>query len=130
MRTKSLNTLKIFFILLYIISGIFILRAQDKNEKIFPETINFNGYLTDKDGNILQDAYYDFTFSIYTTTDSQTPVWTEEHKNIQVHKGEFQVYLGKGTSAKPLDLPFDRKYYLGVKVNGKPEMEERFEFVS
>ncbi|MDZ7765195.1 MAG: hypothetical protein U5K00_12330 [Melioribacteraceae bacterium] len=42
----------------------------------------------------------------------------------------LQVHLGKGCDPRPLNLPFDTKYFLGVKINDNPEMEQRLEFVS
>lgn len=86
-----------------------------------PRTINYQGKLTDKQGYAL-NGEYNVTFKLYDVETGGTPLWTEFHSNIQVQKGLFSVLLGTMT---PLNLSFDKQYYLGIQVGADPEMAPR-----
>jgi hypothetical protein len=102
--------------------------GQEFKKSKMPSEIMFNGLLTDKSGKVFQDDNYNFTFYIYDSPDSKTPLWKEHHENVFVKNGEFQLELGKGMDNSPLNLPFDKKYYIGMQINNNGEMPQRLEF--
>jgi hypothetical protein len=83
-----------------------------------PQTMSYQGVLTDNAGAIPPDGAYNFTFRIYDhpTLSGANLLWTENHNNITVNRGGFSVILGMGTPAVPLTIAFDRQYYLGISV--------------
>lgn len=108
---KRVNLLFLSIILLLLSSSIF---SQ------IPRVINYQGKLLGSDEKPVSEGDYKITFSIYTETDSL--LWSEVHGNVFVHNGLFHVLLGTVT---PLDLPFNREYFLGIKVNSDPELWPR-----
>ncbi len=103
--------------------------AADKPAGI-PPSMLYEGYLTDSNGTPLPDGKYGFTFSLFTQATGGAPVWTEEHLRIPLAGGRFSVFLGKGTTPRPLDLPFDRQYYLAIRIDGGPELVPRLELAT
>ena len=95
-----------------------------------PRVMLYEGYLTDSDGNPLPDGLHDFTFALYTDPAGDSPVWVEEHRKVKVADGLVRVHLGKGTPSKALDIPFDRQYFLGVRIDDGAEMAPRLELVT
>jgi hypothetical protein len=87
-----------------------------------PQTINYQGYLTNADGSPVNGAK-DIVFSLYTSlTGTETQVWTETQNNVTVTKGKYSVVLGSIVS---VGLSFDAQYYLGIKIGTDPEMTPR-----
>jgi hypothetical protein len=87
-----------------------------------PQTIDYQGYLTDPGGNPV-DASRQMTFSIYATDDpAVTDALWRETQTVAVNNGVYNVILG---SQLPVDLPFDIPYYLGIKVETDVEMIPR-----
>jgi hypothetical protein len=91
-----------------------------------PRTLNYQCVLTDSDGTVVPDGSYDIMFRIYGSSAGMLPLWTETNSVI-VTKGVFNVILGKNTA---LNLPFDRKYWLGIAVEGQPELSPLVELVA
>ena len=77
-----------------------------------PRILNYQASLLDEqnkplNGNII------ITFSIFLDeTTGILPIWSEVH-NIDVQNSFINIYLGETI---PLDLPFDKPYWLEVKV--------------
>jgi hypothetical protein len=86
-----------------------------------PRLINYQGKLTDKEGNPL-DGAFDITFRLYDAAAGGQLLWEEAHTGQPVQKGIFSILLG---SIKPLNLVFDKTYYLGVRVGTDSEMSPR-----
>ena len=86
-----------------------------------PRTINYQGKLTDKQGYALTGSY-NITFRLYDAPTGGNLLWQESHTNVSVSKGLFSVILGAIT---PLNLPFDKQYYLSIQVGADPEMAPR-----
>ena len=79
--------------------------------------INFQGRLTDQQGNLL-DGTYDIKFSIYQSDPNTTPLWTENHTNVSVNNGIVIVLLGSKTSFdEPVKVTFDEERYLGITID-------------
>ncbi|MCD4814717.1 hypothetical protein K8S19_13625 [bacterium] len=88
-----------------------------------PETMNYQGRLTDISGNPVADANYTITIQLYLNIDDEVSnyLWSENH-NVDTKNGYFNVALGK---ISPLNLDFHVQYYLGIKVGGDSEMTPR-----
>jgi hypothetical protein len=92
-----------------------------------PQTINYQGYLTDPDGTPL-DVTVDMTFSIYDAAEGGVALWSESHTGVTVTEGIFNVVLGETSPFSPAGFDSDR--YLGVQVGSDAEMAPRQKFTS
>ncbi len=90
-----------------------------------PETINYQGYLTDSAGEPVEGTM-PMVFSLYDLPTEGTILWSES-QNVSVSKGIYSVILGTGTpiSGSLGALTFNTQYYLGIAVGGDPEMTPR-----
>jgi len=86
-----------------------------------PRYLHFQGYLTDASGNPLSGTYK-MTFRIYDVETGGTPLW-EETQNVTVQDGYYDAVLG---SVQPLNLAFDKPYWLGLEVEQDGEMVPRY----
>lgn len=93
-----------------------------------PELMNYQGILKDGLGNPVVDGAYIVTFSIYDAPSGGTQLWTEA-QGVNTASGLFAVLLG--TSVPLPDSVFvGSARYLGVSVNGDPEMTPRQRLVT
>lgn len=90
-----------------------------------PETINYQGYLTDSSGEPV-DGMVGMVFSIYDVDSGGFPLWSEM-QNVIVSSGVYSVNLGEN---EPVILPFNTQYYLGVTVGTDEEMTPRISLTS
>jgi len=102
-----MNILKKILLIEIFVSSIF---ATD-----IPRVIDYQGKLTDSIGVAL-NSVVSIVFRIYNADSAGSPLWEEEHPNVQVIKGLFDVQLGV---TNPLNLPFDTTYYLELEVEGE-----------
>jgi|GEM_PF-3808977 len=88
-----------------------------------PQLINYQGFLADSTGTPVNGSL-SMVFSIYDDSTGGVPVWMESHGSVSVFEGRFNVLLG---SINPLEASvFDESdRYLGLAVNGDPEMQPR-----
>jgi len=86
-----------------------------------PHLINYQGKLTDTDGNPVADGNHSVTFRIYDAASGGALLW-EETQSILVQKGIFSCLLGGVTN---LDIAFDKPYWLAIKVGSDAEMVPR-----
>lgn len=87
-----------------------------------PRVMSFQGILTNTDGSPLTDGSYSVGFTLYTQESGGAALWSES-QNIAVTKSLFNVTLGVNV---PLNLPFDKQYWLGVKmISTGIEMSQR-----
>ena len=80
-----------------------------------PHLINYQGRLTDSSGTPLNGAY-SLTFRIYDAETAGNLLWQETHSGVVIQKGIFGILLGSVTN---LDLPFDKSYFLEIKVGNE-----------
>lgn len=80
-----------------------------------PHLINYQGRLTDSSGVPLNGSY-DLTFRIYDAETAGNLLWQETHSGALIQKGIFGLQLGSVTN---LDLPFDKPYFLEIKVGNE-----------
>ncbi len=111
-RTHLMCTVLLSFLVLVILPA--TTQAQDR-------MISYQGVLTNAQGNPVADATHTLTLSLYASKTGGAPLWSEI-QNIATSQGIFNAYLGQVT---PLDLPFDRTYWLGLSVDGSVELTPR-----
>jgi hypothetical protein len=84
-----------------------------------PEMINYQGVLTDDDGNPL-DTTVSMVFTLYSAETGGTALWTETHGAVSITGGLFTVLLNiPSTAMKSTNL------WLGLAVGDDPEMSPR-----
>ncbi len=86
-----------------------------------PRTISYQGVLTDANGNSVRDGNVALKFRLYEAANGGTPIW-EETQSVNIVKGLFNAILG---SATPLNVPFDKPYWLGITVENGTELSPR-----
>ncbi|MGQ9854820.1 MAG: hypothetical protein ACUVTG_15645, partial [Candidatus Oleimicrobiaceae bacterium] len=91
-----------------------------------PQTVSYQGLLTDASGTPVPDGTYALTFRLYDVPTGGTALWTETQP-VEVSSGVMNVTLG---AIIPLALPFDRQYWLGIAVGTEPEMMPRVPLTS
>ncbi|MFC2035275.1 hypothetical protein ACFLUJ_04025, partial [Chloroflexota bacterium] len=88
-----------------------------------PQTINYQGLLTDKGTGSPLEGTVNITFSLYELPSGGSSVWEEIHTGVNVSHGLFNVQLG---SINPIDTShLTGESYLGVKVGADAEMVPR-----
>jgi hypothetical protein len=106
---------KIFLVLF----ALFLLGAIDYRPSIasaaVPRLINYQGKLTDTSGAPLEGSYT-LTFRIYDAATAGNLLWEETQPGVVVDNGLFSILLGSATA---LNIPFDRPYYLEIKVGNE-----------
>jgi len=91
-----------------------------------PQTISYQGILTNANGAAVPDGNYNLTFKLYDTATGGTELWSEA-QSVDVSKGLFNVILG---SIHPLALGFDRPYWLGLTLGQDSELTPRIELTA
>jgi len=86
-----------------------------------PNTISYQGVLTDDVGQPVADGAHNLSFALYATELGGTALWSEDQA-VDVLSGVFSVQLG---SVSAFDLPFDAAYWLGISVGQDPELVPR-----
>ena len=80
------------------------------------------GSLQKSSGKPFENGFHSITFKLYEVEDGGVAIWTEEQPNVPVESGLYEASLG---SVVPLNLPFNKRYYLGISVNGGDELSPR-----
>lgn len=113
---------KILFSLLMLTAllSVQILQAQ------IPQTLSYQGVLTDANGNAVSDGNYNIFFKIYDDVTTGNLLWTEG-LGVDVTKGIFNVILG---TINPLSLAFDRQYWLGITIGDGAELSPRIQLTA
>lgn len=96
-----------------------------------PQSITYQGKLTDSSGLAVPEGAYTVTFSIYDRSSGGDPIWSDE-QNVMVKDGIFNVKLpgDPDTNPFPSDLLSNGKLYLGIKVGTDGEMTPRQEITA
>jgi hypothetical protein len=93
-----------------------------------PKLINYQGMLTDDEGNPLNETV-NITFKIYidsTSVDPGDKKWEETQTGVEVTNGLFNVMLGQVSS---LNLDFSEDYWLDITV-GAEHLTDRIRLTS
>ncbi len=91
-----------------------------------PTTLSYQGILALPGGSVVTDRDYTIMFKIYDVSSGGSALWMEEH-TVPVVGGLFGVILGKTT---PLNLAFDKQYWLGITVGEGAELTPRIELTA
>lgn len=103
---------------------------QPEKEQGVPRVMSYEGFITGVGGDPLPNGQYDFRFAIYAEPEGGEPLWMEDHRSVNVIDGIVRVLLGEGKVPNPLELPFDRQYYLGITIGDDPEMTPRLQLMA
>lgn len=91
-----------------------------------PRNISYQAVLTDASGNAVPDGEYNLTFRLYEVESGGSSLWTEV-QTVDVANGIMNVSLGV---TEPLDLEFQKTYWLGVTISDNPELKPRMQLTS
>ncbi len=89
-----------------------------------PNTMNYQGRLTDGAGDPVADDSYSIVFSIYDDETDGTSLWNSGAQSVATVDGLFNYALGSN-EVFPADLFDDPARYLGIAVDSDPEMTPR-----
>lgn len=93
-----------------------------------PNTISYQGIIATSGGEIVPDENYYLTFRLYNVQSGGTQLWKEDHNNVPVFQGRFNVILG--SLANLASIPFDEPYWLGITVEPPSTELPRIELTS
>lgn len=80
-----------------------------------PNLISFQGILTDSEGLNLPDGFYQIDFAIFDAPSEGNLLWSES-QSVSTESGLANVMLGANN---PLELPFDKMYFVEMTVSGE-----------
>jgi hypothetical protein len=92
-----------------------------------PRTLSYQGVLTNNEGVNVPDGDYDINFKLYNVLENGTALWEEQHNDVTVINGVFNVILGSNST---LDLSFDELYWLSIAVEGGLELSPRLKLTA
>lgn len=110
----------IVFTVLFLIFIISLVFSQ------IPQTISYQGVLSDANGDPVADGSYNLGFKLYYSSIGGTALWSE-NQTVTATNGLFNVILG---SVHPLNLLFDKTYWLGISINQGSELSPRIQLTS
>jgi hypothetical protein len=88
-----------------------------------PNTLSYQGILTDSLGNPKSDGTYSITFRLYDAESSGSVLWTEA-KTLEVKRGLFTTVLADQVPFSA-SVKFDKPYWLSLQVASQPELSPR-----
>lgn len=91
-----------------------------------PQTLSYQGILTDSAGVPRPDGSYAFTFALYDVATGGNSLWSET-RTLEVTRGLFSAVLGTVT---PITLSFGTQYWLGIAVGNDPAVVPRVRLTS
>jgi len=109
-----------------ILSALFFVLGMQAAWGQIPQTISYQGVLTNASGEAVPDGNYNLAFKLYDAATDGTELWSEA-QSVEVSKGLFNVILG---SITPLTLGFDRPYWLGLTLGQDSELTPRIELTA
>ena len=86
-----------------------------------PETLTYQGVLTDASGKNLPDGQYNLTFTLYDAATAGNVLWTEA-QTVEVRSGVFDAILGKQKALNVANAKLNRH---GMKVRTQAEQTPR-----
>ncbi len=94
-----------------------------------PQLINYNGTLTDVNGNPVPDGQYDVAFNIYDAPTGGNVLWTETWNpgttQVVVTNGNFNAVLGAHNALPSSFFTDNIVAYLGITIGTDSEMMPR-----
>jgi hypothetical protein len=83
-----------------------------------PRVISYQGQLLENGKQV--DGTYNFDVAIYSSGGS-TPIFIESFTGIVISDGVFNLLIGSNEPVPP-SMMFDEQYFIGIRVNGGPEL--------
>lgn len=99
-------------VFLFFSFGATILQAQNA-------ALTVQGILKKADGSAVPDDTYTVRFALFDAEMGGNEIWFEQLTDVETIGGVYSVVLG--THGKTLNAPFDKDYYLSVKVGGSSQ---------
>ena len=90
-----------------------------------PRTMSYQGLLTNPDGSIVDDDFYNLNFKMYNVASGGSELWLENHSSVEVTNGIFNVILGSIMIFNTDIIDFSEKYWLGISIDGGIELSPR-----
>jgi hypothetical protein len=87
-----------------------------------PDSLSFQGCLTNADGNPVDDGSYSVHFALYDHPTTGSPIWGED-QSVDTNDCVYEVHLGASTTLA--DIAFDKPLWLGINVQAEGEMTPR-----
>jgi hypothetical protein len=85
-------------------------------------SLRMQGSLQKPSGKPFDNGFHAITFKLYEVEVGGQAIWTEAQPRVKVENGLYEASLG---SIVPLNLRFNKRYYLGAAVNGGAELAPR-----
>jgi hypothetical protein len=85
-------------------------------------SLRMQGSLQKPSGKPFDNGFYSITFKLYEVDAGGQAIWTEVQPQVKVENGLYEASIG---SIVPLNLSFNKRYYLGASVNGGAELAPR-----
>ncbi len=95
-----------------------------------PSLVGFQAHLTDVSGNAIDQVGVTVQVSLYHEAVGGDPFWVDEYEAVDVTQGVFSLLLGSGNNALPADQMTGGVKYLGISINGSPELSPKLQLVS
>jgi hypothetical protein len=111
---KSNFFLKYKFLIAILFGSVLYLSGQ--------ASLRMQGSLQKPSGKPFDNGFHSITFKLYEVEVGGQAIWTEVQPRVQVENGLYEASLG---SIVPLNLSFNKRYYLGASVNGGAELAPR-----
>jgi len=104
-----------------VVVALMVIAVAARTAAQVPRTLAYQGVLTDTLGHPKPDGSYSLSFRLYDSPGGGSPIWNET-KSLPLSHGLFSTTLGDQI---PLNLPFDRPYWLGIQIGADPELAPR-----
>jgi hypothetical protein len=91
-----------------------------------PKKLSYQGLLLVNKDTPYPDSSYSITLKLYDASNAGNVLWTET-QTLSTVNGVFDAILGE---ISPLNLPFDRQYWLGITISPDPEFSPRVQLVA
>ena len=59
-----------------------------------PRLMSYQGLLTDAEGTPVSNGFYDLTFRLHDAPEGGEQLWQEDHTEVEVENGVFELMLG------------------------------------
>lgn len=105
------------------ISASQLLQQPLSDPQSIPQTVTYQGVLTDANGGPVNNGPYSVHFHLYTQPDGGSPVWSERHE-VDVQGGLFSIALGTQQDLS-VALQNGPELYLGLTVASGSELRPR-----
>ena len=89
-----------------------------------PQTVGFEGFLAQANGQPIANGPYQLTFRVYDVATGGAALWDQDITNVQVTNGLYSVALG-GSADPFTSTTFDSDRWVGVTVDGGSEITPR-----